>query len=141
MRGERPSKAADLFQHPFAPFHDASYPAARLTKLWGSFENHNWLVRAWDNRFGNGDQLLLAIENTEARGLPVAGVEFRRRALRGGGMAGLNLRDENIEFRAVAHAALDNGQDGDARQFGQQGFKANHALGKTPGTCRFRQFL
>jgi hypothetical protein len=59
------------------------------------------LIRAWNDRLGDGDQLPLLIENAQARGLLVAGVELRWRALSSGQAAGLDLRERKVEFSAA----------------------------------------
>lgn len=97
-------------------------------RLWRSFEDNNRLVSAGNNCLGNGDQMLLRVEDAETRRLPVAGIEFFGRILRGSCMTGLNLRDGNVEFCTVTHATLKDGQEGDAREFRQQGFEVNDAF-------------
>src|SRR6185437_150836 len=44
-------------------------------------------------------------------------------------MARLNLCERQIELGAVAHAFLDDGQHGGARQFGKQSLEPDHARG------------
>ena len=89
------------------------------------FEDDDGLVGARHDGFGDGDQAFLLAEDAEARGLPFAGIEFGGGALRGAGAAGLNLRDLHVEFRAVAHAFFEEGEDRHARQFGEQAFEGN----------------
>lgn len=86
--------------------------------LWRSLKDNDRLIGARNNRLGDGDQMLLRVENAETRGLPVAGIEFFGGILGGGCVTRLNLRDRNVEFCAVTHAALENGQDGYAWEFG-----------------------
>ena len=62
------------------------------------FKDNNRLVSARHNRFGNGNQAILLAEDAEARGLPFAGIKFRRGALRNAHAARLNLRKLHGEF-------------------------------------------
>src|ERR1700693_3260016 len=89
------------------------------------FKDDDGLIGARHNGFGDGDEAVLLAEDAEARGLPIAGIEFRGGALRGARAAGVNLRDLHVEFRAVAHALLEDGENRYARQFGEQAFEGN----------------
>lgn len=105
------------------------------------FEDDDRLVRLGNNRLSDGDEVPLRIENAKARGFPIARIELRGRALSESRVAGLNLRERNIEFRTVTDATLDDGQDSGARKIGQKTFQTNHALGETARTGSFRQFF
>src|SRR5712691_12698413 len=83
-------------------------------------EDDDRLVGARHDRLGDGDQVLLLAENAQARGLALAGVELCGGALRRMDAAGLDLRELYVEFRAVANAPLQDGQDCDAWQVEQQ---------------------
>ena len=89
----------------------------RATLLLGSFEHYHRLIRARNHRLGDGDQLSLLAEDPQSSRLPFAGIEFGRRPLCGGCIAGLDLRERQIKLGAVAHALLDDGQHSGARQF------------------------
>src|SRR5579864_9545932 len=97
--------------------------------LWRSLEDNNRLISARNNSLGYGDQMLLRVENAETRGLPVAGIQLFGCILRGGCVTRLNLRDGNVEFCTVTYATLKDGQNGDAREFRQQGFEMNDTFG------------
>jgi len=75
------------------------------------------LVRARHDRLGNRDQFSLLVEDAQPRRLPIARIELSRSALSRDGLPGLNLREREIEFRAMANALFDDGQHGGARQF------------------------
>lgn len=49
-------------------------------------------VGAQDDGLGDGDQFALLVEDAQARGFPLSGIELFGSALRGGNFAGLNLR-------------------------------------------------
>src|SRR5713226_824439 len=83
------------------------------------FEDDDRLVGARHDGLGDGDQVLLLAENAEARGLALAGIKLCGPALGRMDASGLDLGELYVEFRAVANAPLQDGQDSDARQVGQ----------------------
>lgn len=77
--------------------------------------------------------MALLIEDAEPRGLPIAGIELGGRALRRGDLSGLNLREGQIEFGAVADAAFDDGQHRGAGQFRKKILERDDAVGEAAG--------
>ena len=83
-------------------------------------EDQDGLIGARDNAFSDGDQLLLLIEDAQARGFPFAGVELERSTGRSLYAPGLDLRQRNLEFGSMPNALLDHRLDGHAGQVGKQ---------------------
>src|SRR5579863_5131091 len=104
-------------------------------ELWFSGQDYYWFVGAGDDGFGDGDQAILRAENAEAKRLPFAAIEFGGGALSGVCAARLDVGDLNIKFCAVAHGALDGGENGDARKFGEHALERDHPLGDAAFAC------
>jgi hypothetical protein len=73
-----------------------------------SFEHYDWLVRARHDSLGNGDEFILLAEYSQSRRLRFTAIQLRRRSGRRLNAARLELREHNIELRAMPHALFDH---------------------------------
>src|SRR5436309_15928443 len=93
-------------------------------------EDDNRLIRPRHHRFGDSDELVLLIEDAEARRLRLSTVKLRRGTGRKLEAAGLDVRQRNVKARAVSYAALDDRQHIDAGEVRQEALERDKALGK-----------
>src|SRR2546422_11382544 len=93
-------------------------------------ENDDRLIRPRHHRFGDGDELVLLIEDAEARRLRLSAVKLRRGARRKLEAARLDVRQQNVKARAVAYAALDDRQHIDAGEVRQEALERDEAIGE-----------
>ena len=133
-RGRSPSRSRNLHNSSNARMY---WNAPTLRR---GVENYYGLVSARHDWLGNRDQLSLLIEDAQPRRLPFARIEFGGSTLSRDGLPGLNLREREIEFRAMANAFFDDGQHGGAGQFRKQIFERNRALHQAPRFGVFFKF-
>jgi len=104
-------------------------------------EDDDGLVCAGNKGFGNGDEFILLAENAEAgHGVRVS-IELRGRAGRKFLAARLNLRNEHVEFGAVADFLFENWQDGSAGVIGEKILEGNEEGRKLPFPLGLEQFI
>src|SRR6202035_5081553 len=104
-------------------------------------KNYNRLVRARDDGFRYGDELVLLAENAQPWRLWLAAIQLHRGARRQFGAAWLNLCDRNIELGAVTHTLLDHRKNVGARKIRQEIFQADQAIREFSRPLRLRKFF
>src|SRR6266436_217814 len=105
------------------------------------FENYDRLVRAGNDGFRYGDELVLLAKNAQPGRLWLAAIQLHRSARRRLSAARLNLRDRNIELGAMAHTLLNYGKNVCARKIRQEIFQADQAIREFPRPLRLRKLL
>src|SRR5262249_33754249 len=108
---------------------------------WKRIEDNYRLIGSRHDGFGDGDQAVLLVEDPQARKLRFACVQLSSRSRRRLNPPGLNLREADIELRAVADFAFHDGQHVGARQIWQQAIEADKVIGNSSGTGAWGKFF
>lgn len=98
-----------------------------------SFEDDEGLIGAGYDGLGDSDEPFLLVKDAQTRWLGLASVEHSGSALGRFAAAWLDLRERNLKTRAVAHAVLDDGQHGNARQIRQETLQRQDPIGGFTG--------
>jgi hypothetical protein len=105
------------------------------------FEYHDGLISSRHNGLGDGNQLLLLVEDAKPRSLWLTTVELGCRTGREFNTSRLKMCDRNVEFRTVPHALLNDWKNIHPGKIRQQVFQLYQAVREFSGLLGFRKFL